>query len=154
MFWFISFQTFLLVWFAKCTPVMLGWFSNRTHLTTGKNAERTKLDFRCPICHSAIGQPSCLICACRRQISLLFISSCLFKFGILSLPYFAFFVLCFTYSSWSRETMKWYLRSSNHWCERLRWIWFTSLYCTRAIQTTSSPHFPSGIVQWEKRERL
>ena len=26
------------------------------HLTTGKRAERTKLDFRCPICRSAIGQ--------------------------------------------------------------------------------------------------
>ena len=28
------------------------------HLTTGKRAERTKLDFRCPICRSAIGQAS------------------------------------------------------------------------------------------------
>ena len=37
------------------------------HLTTGKRAERTKLDFRCPICRSAIGQASCLICARRRQ---------------------------------------------------------------------------------------
>ena len=26
------------------------------HLTTGKRAERTKLDFRFPICHSANGQ--------------------------------------------------------------------------------------------------
>ena len=26
------------------------------HLTTGKRAKRTKLDFRCPICRSAIGQ--------------------------------------------------------------------------------------------------
>ena len=33
------------------------------HLTTGKRAERTKLDLRRPICRSAIGQASCLICA-------------------------------------------------------------------------------------------
>ena len=39
------------------------------HLTTGKRAERTKLDFRCPICRSAIGQASCLICARRRQLT-------------------------------------------------------------------------------------
>ena len=32
-------------------------------MTTGKRAERTKLDFRYPICRSAIGQSSCLICA-------------------------------------------------------------------------------------------
>ena len=40
------------------------------HLTTGKRAERTKLDFRHPICRSAIGQAkqaSCLICARSRQ---------------------------------------------------------------------------------------
>ena len=30
-------------------------------LTTGKRAERTKRDFRCPICLSAIYQASCLI---------------------------------------------------------------------------------------------
>ena len=30
-------------------------------LTTGKRAERTKHDFRCPICRSAIDQASCLI---------------------------------------------------------------------------------------------
>ena len=35
-------------------------------LTTGKRAERTKHDFRCPICRSAIGQASCLICPRRR----------------------------------------------------------------------------------------
>ena len=34
-------------------------------LTTGKRAERTKHDFRCPICCSAIGQVSCLIFARR-----------------------------------------------------------------------------------------
>ena len=28
-----------------------------------KGAERTERDFRCPICRSAIGQASCLICA-------------------------------------------------------------------------------------------
>ena len=39
------------------------------HLTTGKRAERTKLDFRCPIYHSAIGQASYLICARRRQLT-------------------------------------------------------------------------------------
>ena len=33
------------------------------HLTTGKRAERTKLDFRCPIFRSTIGQASCLIWA-------------------------------------------------------------------------------------------
>ena len=37
-------------------------------LTKGKRAERTKHDFRCSICRSAIGQASCLICA-RRYIS-------------------------------------------------------------------------------------
>ena len=30
------------------------------HLTTRKLAEKTKLEFRCPICHSAIGKASCL----------------------------------------------------------------------------------------------
>ena len=39
------------------------------NLTTGKRAERTKLDFRCPICRSAIGQARCLICARRRQLT-------------------------------------------------------------------------------------
>ena len=34
-------------------------------LTKGKRAERTKHNFRCPICRSAIGQASCLICARR-----------------------------------------------------------------------------------------
>ena len=38
-------------------------------LTTGKRAERTKRDFRCRICHSAIGQASCLICARRRSFT-------------------------------------------------------------------------------------
>ena len=38
-------------------------------LTKGKRAERTKHDFRCPICRSAIGQASCLICARRRQLT-------------------------------------------------------------------------------------
>ena len=37
------------------------------HLTTGKRAERTKLDFRCPICRTAIGQASYLTWASRRQ---------------------------------------------------------------------------------------
>ena len=39
------------------------------HLTTGKRAERTKLDFRCPICRSAIGQAGGLICARSRQLT-------------------------------------------------------------------------------------
>ena len=39
------------------------------HLTTGKRAVRTKLDFRCPICRSAIGQASCLMCARNRQLT-------------------------------------------------------------------------------------
>ena len=39
------------------------------HLTTGKRAERTKLDFRCPICRSAIGKACCLICARCRQLT-------------------------------------------------------------------------------------
>ena len=55
-----------------CSPLITptGWFSKRErHLTTGKRAERTKLDFRCPICCTAIGQPSCLICARRRQLT-------------------------------------------------------------------------------------
>ena len=41
-------------------------------LTTGKCAERNRHDFRCPICRSAIGQASCLICARRRQLTFLF----------------------------------------------------------------------------------
>ena len=45
--------------------VLLSWFSNRT----GKREKRTKLDFRCPISRSAIGQASCLICARRRQMT-------------------------------------------------------------------------------------
>ena len=39
------------------------------HLTTGNRAEGTKLDFRYPICRSAIGQASCLICSRRRQLT-------------------------------------------------------------------------------------
>ena len=41
-------------------------------LTTGERAERTKRDSRCPICRSAIGQASSLICARRRQLPFLF----------------------------------------------------------------------------------
>ena len=55
------------------------------HLTTGKRAESTKLDLQCPICRSATGQASCLICARRRQLTFLF--SCL-QIG-------SRFVLCF-----------------------------------------------------------
>ena len=39
---------------------------------TKKRAERTKHDFWCSICRSAIGQDSCLICARRRQLTLPF----------------------------------------------------------------------------------
>ena len=41
-------------------------------MTTGKHSERTKLDFRCSIYRSAIGQASCLICASSRQLALPF----------------------------------------------------------------------------------
>ena len=44
-------------------------------MTTGKRAESTKLDLQCPICRSATGQASSLICARRRQLTFLF--SCL-----------------------------------------------------------------------------
>ena len=37
-------------------------------LTTGKRTERTAGDFRSPICRSATGQTSCLICARLRQL--------------------------------------------------------------------------------------
>ena len=60
------------------------------HLTTGKRAESTKLDLQCPICRSATGQASCLICARRRQLTFLF--SCL-QIG-------SRFVLCFFF--WRR----------------------------------------------------
>ena len=39
------------------------------HLTTGTRADRTKRDFRCPICRTAIGQASCLTCARSRQVT-------------------------------------------------------------------------------------
>ena len=42
------------------------------HLTTGKPAEKTKLDFRCPICCSDIGQASCFICPRSRQLTFSF----------------------------------------------------------------------------------
>ena len=38
-------------------------------MTTGKRGERTKFDFRCAICSSAIGQANCLICARSRQFN-------------------------------------------------------------------------------------
>ena len=47
---------------------LIGLCSNRTGTSFDERAERTKLDFRCPICHSAIGQASCFICACHRQL--------------------------------------------------------------------------------------
>ena len=42
---------------------------------TGKRAERTKLDFRCLICCSAIDQASCLVCARSRQLTFPFCCS-------------------------------------------------------------------------------
>ena len=39
------------------------------HLTTGTRADRTKRDFRCSICRTAIGQASCLTCARSRQVT-------------------------------------------------------------------------------------
>ena len=38
-------------------------------LAKGKRADRTKHDLRCPIYRSVIGQASCLICACHRQLT-------------------------------------------------------------------------------------
>ena len=51
--------------FISTVGYILGWFINRTGTSfdDGKRAERTKLDFRCPIYRSAIGQASCLISA-------------------------------------------------------------------------------------------
>ena len=50
----------------------LGWLILATErerqLTTGTRTERTERDFRCPICRSAIGQASCLVCTCTRQL--------------------------------------------------------------------------------------
>ena len=43
-----------------------GW---ERQMATGKRAKSTKHDFRYPICRSAIGQASCLICARRRQLT-------------------------------------------------------------------------------------
>ena len=51
------------------TLTHLADLATERHLTTGKRAERTKLDFRCPICRSASGQASCLICACSSQLA-------------------------------------------------------------------------------------
>ena len=38
-------------------------------LVTGKRTERTKHDFWCSICCSAVGQASCLIYVCRHQLT-------------------------------------------------------------------------------------
>ena len=51
----------------KCTKLADLATERERHLTTGKRSERTKLNFRYPICRSAIGQFSCLICARSRQ---------------------------------------------------------------------------------------
>ena len=49
--------------------------TGREHqLTTGKRIERTKHNFRCPICRSAIAQAICLICARPHQLTFLFCS--------------------------------------------------------------------------------
>ena len=39
-----------------CSRVLHRLSYRERYLTTGKRAKRTKLDFRCPICRSAIGQ--------------------------------------------------------------------------------------------------
>ena len=53
----------------NCVAKILGWFSNRagTSVDDGRARGRTKRDFRCPICRSAIGQASSLICMCCHQ---------------------------------------------------------------------------------------
>ena len=69
------------------------------HLTTGKRAERTKLDFRCPICHSAIGQASCLICARRRQLTFPFPFPFLYEFLQANAKYLSKgYLACMNYS--------------------------------------------------------
>ena len=73
-------QTFSYVQMDTTTPNIVFWgqqwvdlaTGRERQLTMGKRAERTKHDFRCPICRSAIGQTSCLICACCRQLTFLF----------------------------------------------------------------------------------
>ena len=50
-------------------PFFFSATGRERQLTTGKCAEKTKHDFRCSICRSAIGQASCLICARRRQLT-------------------------------------------------------------------------------------
>ena len=49
-------------------PVWLKATEWECQVTTGKRAERTKRDFRCSICRSAIGKASCSICTHRRQL--------------------------------------------------------------------------------------
>ena len=44
-------------------------YEPRNQRWRSERAERTKLDFRCPIYPSAIGQVSCLICVRRRQLT-------------------------------------------------------------------------------------
>ena len=43
-------------------------------LTMGKRAERTKHDFRCSICRSAIGQASCLISPSSTDVNVLLLN--------------------------------------------------------------------------------
>ena len=59
-----------------CPQSSLGFLFNQVDLATewerqltmGKRAKRTAGDFLSPICRSAIGQASCLICASLRQL--------------------------------------------------------------------------------------
>ena len=64
----VSLVTIQTMFLKTCSwEVINGWFSNRTG-TSVERAERTKHDFRCPICRSATGQASCSICARGRQL--------------------------------------------------------------------------------------
>ena len=64
-------------------------------LATGKRAERTKHDFRRPICRSAIGQAICLICARRRQLKFPFCSSISKIYKLLTFSCFVLLSLIF-----------------------------------------------------------
>ena len=56
------------------TDRVLGWLATerKRQLPRGKRADRTELDFRYPICCSAIGQACSLVCAHRRQLTFSF----------------------------------------------------------------------------------
>ena len=94
-------------------------------MTTGKRAESTKLDLQCPICRSATGQASSLICARRRQLTFLF--SCL--------PIGSRFVLCF-----------FFLGGGVGGGERGDWdVRFCNSSLLFSVYTVSSPGRPVGL---------